>query len=127
MKNIRISQRPSESLPKKATPLTSVKTPSPSMLVARLNRSTYEKLEEMFGRNHQLAVAIEECSELIKVLTKVIRGAENDMKIAEEIADVEICLDQLKLFYDPTGANVALFKNFKIKRLENFFINGGHK
>lgn len=87
----------------------------------------YQKLEEKFGRNHQLDVAIEECAELIKVLSKAVRGKEDDMKISEEIADVEVCIDQLKLFYDPTGANVALFKSFKIRRLENFFIQGKHR
>lgn len=87
----------------------------------------YMKLEAQFGRDHQLAVAIEECAELQKELTKAIRGKENDMRISEEIADVEICLDQLKMFYDPSGLNVELFKEFKLKRLNNFFINGGHK
>ena len=87
----------------------------------------YKSLEEKFGRNHQLAVAIEECAELQKELTKAIRGKANDMHIAEEIADLEVCLDQLKLFFDPEGMHVKLFKDFKLKRLETFFLKGGHK
>jgi len=96
-------------------------------LLANLDAGIYEKLEEKFGRNHQLDVAIEECAELIKALSKAVRGKENDMQICEEIADVEVCIDQLKLFYDPTGANVTLFKGFKLRRLENFFIKGEHR
>jgi hypothetical protein len=49
------------------------------------------------------------------------------MRIAEEIADVEICITQLKLMYDPTGDKVAVFKDFKIARLKQFFLEGGHK
>ncbi len=86
----------------------------------------YAALEKKFGRNHQLAVAIEECAELQKELTKAIRGKENDMRIAEEIADIEVCLDQLKLFYDPDGSRVELFKDFKLHRLNLFFVHGGH-
>lgn len=90
-------------------------------------REIYFELEKKFGRNHQLTVAIEECAELIKELTKATRGKENDMRIAEEIADVEICLEQLKLFYDESGAKVRVFKRFKLERLRKFFIEGDHK
>jgi len=91
------------------------------------HQETYEHLEEKFGRKHQLDVAIEECAELIKALSKAVRGNEDDMKICEEIADVEVCIDQLKLFYDPTTLKVAMFKEFKLRRLEKFYIDGNHK
>jgi len=109
-------EQPLEQLPDKVPPL-----------LIDIDPNVYRKLEEKFGRNHQLDVAIEECAELIKVLSKAVRGKENDMQICEEIADVEVCIDQLKLFYDPTGINVALFRGFKLRRLENFFIKGDHR
>ena len=121
-------QRPLEPLPAKAK-LLSKPTEDKMGIMTKDERlaEVYESLEEAFGRNHQLDVAIEECAELIKVLSKAVRGKEDDMKIAEEIADVEVCIDQLKRFYDPTGSKVRLFKEFKIRRLEKFFIEGNHK
>lgn len=79
------------------------------------------------GQKHQMTVAIEELAELTKVLTKAVRGKPDDMHIAEEIADVEICLTQLKLMFDPTGRKVDTFMQFKIKRLGLFYLEGEHK
>ena len=42
-------------------------------------------------------MAFEEMSELQKEMCKRFRGEKNDDHIAEEIADVEIMLDQLNL------------------------------
>jgi len=120
-------QEPLEQLPEKAKPISRRMEDDMAISMPNPNEQVYQKLEEKFGRNHQLDVAIEECAELIKALSKAVRGKEDDMKISEEVADVEVCIDQLKLFYDPTGANVALFKRFKIERLRNFFIEGGHR
>ena len=120
-------QEPLEPLPAKAKPISRKTEVDMAVSMPNMNEELYKKLEQKFGRNHQLDVAIEECAELIKALSKAVRGKEDDMKISEEIADVEVCIDQLKLFYDPTGANVALFKSFKLRRLENFFIEGGHR
>jgi hypothetical protein len=79
------------------------------------------------GKKHQLSVAIEELAELTKELTKAQRGKESDMRVSEEIADVEICLRELKYLYDPTGSKVSLFEKHKIDRLIKFYIEGGHK
>ena len=48
-----------------------------------------------FGETAQEGVAIEECSELIQAISHKHRGREHN--IAEEIADVEIMLEQLKI------------------------------
>ena len=50
-----------------------------------------------FGKKEQKIVAMEECSELIQAISHELRGREHN--IPEEIADVEICLEQLKLMY----------------------------
>jgi hypothetical protein len=87
----------------------------------------YDAVIAKFGRQHQMAVAAEECMELAKELTKAIRGKESDMKIAEEIADVQICIDQLMVMFKIDQAEVDLFKQFKLSRLETFYVKGGHR
>lgn len=87
----------------------------------------YGKLEKKFGRNHQLAVAVEELAELQKEVTKAIRGKANDMRIAEEIADVVVCLEQLLMYYDVDGVKTMVFKRFKLERLLTFYVEGEHK
>ena len=52
-----------------------------------------------FGEKSQIIVAIEEMSELTKALTKWEREIGSTSEIAEEIADVEIMLAQLKYIF----------------------------
>ena len=87
----------------------------------------FRKLEEEHGRDNQLAVTIEECAELQKELTKTMRGKVNEMRICEEIADVLICLQQLALMYDPGNEHITFYINYKLERLEHFFIGGKNK
>lgn len=82
---------------------------------------------EANGANHQLAVAVEELVELSKELTKSIRGKIDKMKVAEEIADVTICLLQLELMFGISKKEVDVFKKHKLERLEVFYIDGGRK
>ena len=71
-----------------------------------------------FGKENQKVVIIEELAELQKELTKDLRGKPNLQKIAEEMADVEIMLEQLELIY---GVGLIqqkqVFKENKLKRL----------
>ena len=87
----------------------------------------FRELIDEHGRDNQIAVAIEECAELQKELTKALRDKGNAMRICEEIADVLICLQQLALMYDPENTDISLYINFKIERLEHFFIGGKNK
>lgn len=59
----------------------------------------YKMAIDNWGMNYQLTIAIEECSELIKSISKYKR-TENAEKVIEEIADVEIILGQLKEMFD---------------------------
>lgn len=72
---------------------------------------------EAYGPDMQMTVAIEEMAELTKELCKYKRGIGSKEHIAEEIADVEIMLEQLKLIFDVRDP-VRLWKNDKIERLE---------
>ena len=76
------------------------------------------------GESNQRRMAIEECSELIKALCKYDRyfaDEEIDKKILrlniiEEMADVEIMIDQLKLMFDHNN-DFEQAKEQKLKRL----------
>lgn len=70
-----------------------------------------------FGRKTQALVAVEEMAELQKeVLKNINRNEPNEIKIAEEIADVEIMLEQLKLIYG-CEKNVENIKGYKLEKL----------
>lgn len=72
---------------------------------------------EAWGEDSQMKMLLEEMSELQKEICKSWRGADNVDHIAEEIADVEIMLEQLKLM---TGSvdKVKTIREQKLRRLE---------
>ncbi len=69
---------------------------------------------KVFGADAQEQMAIEECSELIQAICHHRRGRESN--IAEEIADVEIVLEQLKIIHG-CYEETASIRNQKIERL----------
>lgn len=70
-----------------------------------------------YGAQAQTMMVMEEMAELQKELCKHARGKENRAQIAEEIADVQIMLEQMELLHDCEGL-VAGFKAQKLDRLE---------
>lgn len=84
----------------------------------------YDAIINKNGWKHQYTVAIEELAELTKELTKAIRDKASVMHICEEIADVEICLAQIKRTLPRSNEQVKLFKDYKLKRLEVLYIEG---
>jgi len=70
---------------------------------------------EWYGAENQENMCIEECAELIQAINKKHRGEPHN--IAEEIADVEIMLEQLKII-NCCRADVNTIKTKKIMRLE---------
>lgn len=71
-----------------------------------------------FGKKTQTIVAIEELSELIKELTKTLRGEMNIDHLTEEIADVEIMLLQIKAMYDISFSDLDKHTAQKVERLK---------
>jgi NTP pyrophosphatase (non-canonical NTP hydrolase) len=61
--------------------------------------TTLEKAIEVYGKDMQLNVAIEEFSELIKEICKHKRGEDNLENIIEEMADCYIMLQQLEIIF----------------------------
>jgi len=79
----------------------------------------YEQAWKKYGSAMQFIVAMEECSELIKAISKFMRdGKVEDFKsIVEEIADVEIMLEQIDYIFC-LGLSIDLIKRQKLERLE---------
>ena len=86
----------------------------------RLNiNSIYKKAIKLWGIDSQMMMAVEEASELIKAICKLRRTgvtAETVNNLAEEIADMEIMLEQLKIMFYLTEG-VGKWKKYKINRL----------
>lgn len=74
----------------------------------------YKKVIQAYGKSAQMIVAMEECSELIQAISKKLRGRETNVE--EEIADVEIMLEQLKLMSNESL--IEEIKESKLQRLE---------
>jgi hypothetical protein len=87
----------------------------------------YSAMIQKNGAKHQMTVAIEELAELTKELTKHIRDKGNVMRTCEEIADVEICLEQIKMMLPRSKTQIALFKRHKRRRLEVCYVEGAEK
>ena len=74
--------------------------------------SIYLTLLQKFGYDHQAGILVEEMAELTQAISKHRRGL--DHNTAEEIADVQIVLDQLKL----ANPEWLTWQQIKIKRIE---------
>lgn len=82
-----------------------------------MNKETYKTAIDTYGKDKQLDVAIEEMSELTKAICKFKRGQDNHQQIVEEIADVEIMLEQLKMICDVRCSELEGVKYQKTERL----------
>ena len=84
------------------------------------------------GAGHQIIKAMEELGELTQALAKLLNGEPVTGDVCEEIADVEIMIEQLKIIIGPEYEMYMLRKKEeKMKRLEeilegfNFFEGRG--
>ena len=80
-------------------------------------KELYRLALSTYGAQAQTMMVMEEMAELQKELCKHARGKENRAQIAEEIADVQIMLEQMELLHGCAGL-VAGFKAQKLDRLE---------
>ena len=72
-----------------------------------------------WGADAQMGVLVEECAELIQAVSKIKRGegARDDWdNFAEELADVQIMIDQMRLIVGP--GTVDDWEEHKLSRLE---------
>lgn len=78
---------------------------------------------DTYGSTLQIAMVFEEMSELQKELCKYLRGKCSPASIAEEIADVEIMLEQMKMLFCCTD-DVRNERRRKVERLKERLDNG---
>lgn len=76
---------------------------------------------DAYGKEHQLIICMEEMAELTKELTKNLRGRRNLQDTSEEVADVEIMLEQVKVIFD-LKEEVSEAKEAKLLRLQKRII-----
>lgn len=76
----------------------------------------YVAAVKKYGKISQLIMCMEEMAELTKEISKSIRGVDNSSAISEEIADVEIMLEQLRVIYH-NRSEVDTIKADKLRRL----------
>lgn len=79
-------------------------------------RDIYTAAVKKFGKEHQLVLCMEEMAELTKELSKNMQGSKNITNISEEMADVEIMLEQLRVIFG-NRSEVDTIKAEKLLRL----------
>lgn len=72
---------------------------------------------DTYGEENQKKKFLEELGELLVEISKNWTGEDNQDHLAEEIADLEIMLDQYKLMTG-TAHRVEWYRNQKLKRLD---------
>lgn len=85
-------------------------------------RQIGQQLINKFGAEHQIIIAIEELSELQKELCKLLRHEPNGSHLMEEIADVEIVLEQLKLILRD-HSDIDFWINQKLRRAKERYLD----
>lgn len=81
-----------------------------------------KELAKLNGLNEVKNLVIEECSELIKELTKAHRGIGDVNNIEEEIADVMLVVNQLMHLLDITESDIEKIVEEKVERtMETYY------
>lgn len=75
------------------------------------------KTIKFYGEDSQYSQAQEELAELIVAISKVKRGFNARENLVEEIADVEIMLEQLKIMLQIEATEIDSIKDMKLLRL----------
>ena len=92
-----------------------------------LEISGQEKFFDYYEVEARNMVRMEECAELIQAISKMRRASrhgvvdkESDVycNLVEEMADVLICIEQLKIEYEITDSRLQVMINKKVKRQE---------
>lgn len=80
----------------------------------------YQKVINLFSENDQILMAIQELAELIQELGQYKRKDKfSRNNLISEIADVNICLEQIKYIFKIKKSEIEKFINFKTNRFIN--------
>ena len=85
-----------------------------------IKEDTVKEAIDFYGANIQATICMEECAELIQC----IRGKSNIDHLAEEMADVCICIEALKQIYGISDEQMQFWIDFKQKRIEDRMSKG---
>lgn len=88
--------------------------------------SIVDSMIEVKG-DEMLTIAMEECAELIQAVSKLRRGKPNKENLAEEIADVLICIEIIKKLGDISSERIDEWIDFKLDRAEQRIAKGEFK
>lgn len=83
-----------------------------------MNKEILKQAIETYGDNAQLDMCVEEMSELTKEICKFKRGSINRNGIVEELADVTIMLEQLKIMFSVSERELNNVIDSKVDRLK---------
>ena len=88
-------------------------------MIEKMNvKEVLKKAIETYGKENQSMMLFEEMAELQKEVCKSLRGNNNHDEIVEEIANVLIMIEQLKIMHDVKYRELNEMLNFKINRLK---------
>lgn len=78
----------------------------------------YKRIISWYGRKQQTIKACEELSELMDVLCKGLNKKMDLEALAEEMADVQVMIEQLKIIYNVPEEKLARIRKEKIERTQ---------
>ena len=95
------------------------------MLSRNEREDLYRKAIDKWGVDFQILMLFEEIGELQQAVVKFARknSAANRLKVMDEIADVEIMLEQTALILGATDEEIEKVKNAKLLRLKRMLDN----
>lgn len=85
------------------------------------SRKLYEEAIKVWGADFQLAMAVEECAELIVILQharRMLKKPPTRAELIDGLVDVDIMLEQLLIAYDISGYEFYEAKMKKLCRLK---------
>ncbi|MFX1450667.1 MAG: hypothetical protein ACFFCM_07495 [Promethearchaeota archaeon] len=82
-------------------------------------KELYKKALKSWGLEAQMFMLFEEMSELQKEIIKTWRGKSDNSKIAEEIVDVQIMIEQMCITFDVDDKLIKSYRWNKLNRLES--------
>ncbi len=79
---------------------------------------TLRKVINKFGKEAQCRQVMEECAELIQAVNKNLRSAGAKENLIEEMADVGIMLDQLRIMFEIKDTEINKIRCEKMKQIK---------
>lgn len=81
-------------------------------------QSVYRAALRAWGQDAQVNKFVEELGEFLVEFSRMRNGGDNKEAFAEELADLTIMLEQLRLIYD-VNDEVCAYMDYKIRRLQS--------